>query len=33
VTEPSESIARFGAEERLLGIVTLPAQRRPDVPA
>ena len=33
MTEPTETIARFGADERLLGIVTLPAQRRADAPA
>jgi pimeloyl-ACP methyl ester carboxylesterase len=33
VTEATETIARFGAGERLLGIVTLPAQRRADAPA
>ena len=31
--EPTETIARFGAGERLLGIVTLPAQLRADTPA
>ena len=31
--EPTETVARFGAGERLLGIVTLPAQRREDAPA
>ncbi|MEP6501828.1 MAG: alpha/beta fold hydrolase [Betaproteobacteria bacterium] len=31
--ESTETIARFGADERLLGIVTLPAQRRADAPA
>ena len=30
MTEPVEAIARFGAGERLLGIVTLPAQPRAD---
>jgi len=33
VTEPTETIARFGDDERLLGIVTLPARRLPDAPA
>lgn len=32
MTESIETIARFGADERLLGIVTLPAQRRSDAP-
>ena len=31
--EPTETIARFGAGERLLGIVTLPVQRHADAPA
>ena len=33
MTEPVEAIARFGADERLLGIVTLPAQLHADTPA
>jgi pimeloyl-ACP methyl ester carboxylesterase len=33
VADPVEAIARFGADERLLGIVTLPAQLRADAPA
>ena len=33
MSEPTETIARFGADERLLGIVTLPARRREDAPA
>jgi pimeloyl-ACP methyl ester carboxylesterase len=33
LTEPIETIARFGADERLLGIVTLPPQRREGAPA
>jgi pimeloyl-ACP methyl ester carboxylesterase len=33
VTEATETIARFGAGGRLLGIVTLPPQRRDDAPA
>ena len=33
MTEPTETIARIGADERLLGVVTLPAQRRADAPA
>jgi pimeloyl-ACP methyl ester carboxylesterase len=33
VTEATETIARLGAGQRLLGIVTLPARRRDDAPA
>jgi hypothetical protein len=33
VTEPTERIVRLGPDERLLGIVTLPAQPRPGAPA
>jgi dienelactone hydrolase len=33
VTETTERIARFGPDERLLGVVTLPAVPRPDAPA
>ena len=33
MTETTERIARFGPDERLLGVVTLPAAPRPDAPA